>query len=502
LAQRETFKSQFGFLMAAVGSAIGLGNIWRFSYMAYSNGGGAFLIPYLTALITTGIPLLLLEFTIGHERFGSAPLAIAKMNRKWEWLGWSSVVLVMFALVLYYAVIVAWCADFVIYSFNFAWGNDPNTFFFKEFLGLTDKPFDMGSIRIPILLSLIFIWIVNWVIVARGVGRGIEIANMIFMPVLFILTTGLLVRAVFLDGAMEGIRAFIIPDFSKLTDPKVWLNAYSQIFFSLSISMGVMIAYSSYLSKKANLSKNAIITGCMNSGFSLFAGVAVFSVLGFMAHSQSKPISDVVSQSIGLAFVAYPKAISLMPGGKFFGAVFFFSLLIAGLSSSISLIESFTSAAMDKFGIRRGVTVTVLCILGLLGSLVFSTQAGLYWLDILDHFVSDFGLVFIGIFECILAGWIFKLTGFQEHINKISSIKVGPLWAALIKYFIPAILAIIFFGTLIKEIGSSYGGYNRWAVMMIGMNWLIVVALIVVFLATRKWRTDYLRQGNEKKNNQ
>ena len=485
--------------MAAVGSAIGLGNIWRFSYMAYSNGGGAFLIPYLTALITTGIPLLLLEFAIGHERFGSAPLAIAKMNRKWEWLGWSSVVLVMFALVLYYTVIVAWCVDFVIYSFSFKWGNDPNAFFFKEFLGLTDKPFEMGSIRIPILLSLIFIWFVNWVIVARGVGRGIEISNMIFMPVLFVLTAGLLVRAVFLDGALEGTRAYIVPDFSKLTDPKVWLNAYSQIFFSLSLSMGIMIAYSSYLSKKANLSKNAIITGCMNSGFSLFAGVAVFSVLGFMAHSQSKPISEVVSQSIGLAFVAYPKAISLMPGGKFFGAIFFFSLVIAGVSSSISLIEAFTSAALDKFGMKRSVTVTIVCILGLLGSLVFSTQAGLYWLDILDHFVSDFGLVFIGIFQCILAGWIFKLTGFEKHINKYSSIKVGPLWAALIKYFIPGVLAIMFFGTLIKEIVSSYGGYSRLAVIIIGMNWLILVALIVVFLATRKWRTDYMKQDGVEK---
>ena len=130
--KREQWKSQSGFLLAAVGSAIGLGNIWRFSYMAYDNGGGAFLIPYLVALFTAGIPLLILEFGVGHERIGSAPLAYAKIKKNWEWLGWWAVTFVMFGVVLYYIVVIAWCLNFFVLSFNLGWGNDPNSFFFKD----------------------------------------------------------------------------------------------------------------------------------------------------------------------------------------------------------------------------------------------------------------------------------------------------------------------------------------------------------------------------------
>ena len=155
---REQWKSQYGFLIAAVGSAIGLGNIWRFSYMAYSNGGGAFLIPYLVALLTAGIALLLLEFGIGHERIGSAPLAYAKIRKNWEWLGWWAVTFVMFGIELYYVVIIAWCANFFVLSFDLGWGSDPNNFFFNEFLKLNTNPAEIGEIRTPILVSLIVVW--------------------------------------------------------------------------------------------------------------------------------------------------------------------------------------------------------------------------------------------------------------------------------------------------------------------------------------------------------
>ncbi|MBW2144061.1 MAG: sodium-dependent transporter, partial [Deltaproteobacteria bacterium] len=152
--KREQWKSQLGFLLAAVGSAIGLGNIWRFSYMAYSHGGGAFLIPYLTALLTAGIPLLILEFGMGHERIGSAPLACSKIRRNWEWLGWWAVTLVMFGIELYYSTIISWCLNFFVLSLNLGWGDDPNTFFFKEFLAMSEKPSEIGQIRTPILLGL------------------------------------------------------------------------------------------------------------------------------------------------------------------------------------------------------------------------------------------------------------------------------------------------------------------------------------------------------------
>ncbi len=495
MAKREQWKSQFGFLLAAVGSAIGLGNIWRFSYMAYSNGGGAFLIPYVTALLTVGIPLLILEFGVGHERIGSAPLAYAKINKKWEWLGWWAVVFVMFGIELYYTVIIGWCVNYFLLSFNLGWGGDPNTFFFKEFLSLSEGPSNIGQIRTTVFYSLIFVWFLNWIIVYRGVQKGVELANKIFMPLLFILTAILVFWSLSLKGAGEGIKAYLTPDFSKLSNPKVWIDAYSQIFFTLSLGFGIMIAYASYLPAKADISKNAILTAVLNCGYSLFAGFAVFSVLGFMAVTGEKPVSEVVSQSIGLAFVAYPKALSLMPGGNIFGAIFFLCLVVAGISSSISIIEAFVSAYVDKFNVSRGKVVTVISVLGFLGSVIFTTQAGLFWLDIVDHFLTNYGLIVVGIFESILIGWLFKADLLRNHINRFSSIKVGKWWNHLIRLFVPIALGILLIGALYKEVQSPYENYSWGAIILLGMDWILFTIIIAIVFALRPWKTKHNRSG-------
>ncbi len=493
--EREQWKSQFGFLLAAVGSAIGLGNIWRFSYMAYSYGGGAFLVPYVVALLTAGIPLLILEFGLGHERIGSAPLAYHKVRPNSEWLGWWAVTFVMFGIDLYYNVIIAWCLNFFAYSFNLSWGSDPNAFFFKEFLGLSDAPSKIGGIRTPIFGALCVVWFVNWAIVYRGVRKGIEIANRIFMPLLFLLTAVLVFWSLSLEGAGAGIKAYLTPDFSKIADPRVWIDAYSQIFFTLSLGFGIMIAYASYLPKKANISKSAVLTGFINSGYSLFAGFAVFSVLGFMATSQGKPISEVVSQSIGLAFVAYPKALSLMPGGNFFGAIFFLCLVVAGVSSSISIIEAFTSAIVDKFGYDRKNLVTIVCVLGFFGSIIFTTQAGLLWLDIVDHFLTHYGLIVVGIAECILVGWFFRIRVLRNHINKVSTIQLGTWWEVLIKYFIPLVLGVILSGDIYSEVSKPYGGYSWTSLLLIGRDWVILTLIVAFLFSARPWKTGNNKMG-------
>ncbi len=493
--RREQWKSQLGFLLAAIGSAIGLGNIWRFSYMAYDNGGGAFLIPYLAALLTAGIPLLILEFAVGHERIGSAPLAYAKIKKNWEWLGWWAVTFVMFGIVLYYTVVIAWCLNFFVLSFNLGWGNDPDSYFFKDFLSVSKAPFEVGQIRGPIFAALAVIWFLNWVVLYRGVQKGIELANKIFMPLLFFLTAVLVFWSLTLDGAMDGVRAYLTPDFSKLSNPKVWIDAYSQIFFTLSLGFGIMIAYASYLPEKSNISRNAILTGFINSGYSLFAGLGVFSVLGFMATSHGKPISEVVSQSIGLAFVAYPKAVSLIPSGNLFGAIFFLCLVVAGLSSSISIIEAFTASMVDKFGLRRKPFITAVSILGFLGSIIFTTQAGLLWLDIVDHFLTHYGLVMVGISECILVGWFFRLKVLRNHINRISSLKLGIWWDILIKYFIPLVLGIILFGDLYNELSKPYGGYSWTSLILIGADWVLLTLIAAFVIASRPWKTEHRKAG-------
>lgn len=485
---RAQWNSQFGFILAAVGSAIGLGNIWRFSYLAYEHGGGAFLIPYFTALFTAGIPLLILENGIGHERVGSAPLAYRKIDKRWEWLGWWSVIFVMFGIELYYSVIIAWCLNFFTLSFNLDWGIDPDQYFFSDFLRLSDSPAELGEIRTPILYSLIVIWLANWFIVYRGVQKGIELANKIMMPLLLILTLLLVIWAAQLEGAREGIAAYLTPDFSKLTEPDVWIDAYSQIFFTLSLGFGIMIAYASYLPDRTDITRNAVIIALINSGYSLLTGFGVFAILGFMARSEGKEIADVVTESIGLAFVAYPKAISLMPGGNLFGAVFFLCLTIAGLSSAVSIIEAFVSAMIDKFSLNRRLLVTFICILGFLGSIIFTTQAGLLWLDIVDHFITHYGLILVGILECIAIGWVFQLSTLRRHINAISSFKLGTGWSILIRIFVPVMLSVILLGDIIDELKQPYGNYGWTALILIGRDWLLLTLIMALAFSSRPWK--------------
>ena len=492
---REQWNTQLGFLLAAIGSAIGLGNIWRFSYLAYEHGGGAFLIPYLIALLTAGIPLLMLEYGIGHERIGSAPLAYCKIHKRFEWLGWWSVIFVMFGIELYYSVIIAWCLNYFVLSFDLSWGSDPNQYFFQDFLKLNKSPGNLGEIRTPILFSLIMVWLISWAVVYRGVQKGIELANKILMPLLLMLTLILVAWSLQLEGALAGIKVYVTPDFSKLSNPKVWIDAYSQIFFTLSLGFGIMIAYASYLPEKTNITRNAILIAFTNSGYSLLTGFGVFAVLGFMAHSEGKAIADVVTQSIGLAFVAYPKAISLMPGGNLFGAIFFLCLTVAGLSSAVSIMEAFISAVIDKFDFNRKLLVTLVSMAGLLGGIVFTTQAGLLWLDIIDHFITHYGLVPVGILECLIIGWAFNLPMLQEHINRISSFQLGKGWNFLVKLFIPLILSIILIGDLYNELQAPYEGYSWAALILIGRDWLLLTLLAAFVIAARPWKTEHHKSG-------
>jgi NSS family neurotransmitter:Na+ symporter len=298
-----------------------------------------------------------------------------------------------------------------------------------------------------------------------------------------------------LEGAGKGIAAYLTPDFSRLSDPRVWIDAYSQIFFTLSLGFGIMIAYASYLPRKADITRGALLTAFINSGFSLFAGFAVFAVLGFMAQSQGKAIADVASESIGLAFVAYPKAVSLMPGGNLFGALFFLCLVVAGLSSAVSIIEAFVAAMVDKFGMGRQKLVTFLSIAGFLGSIVFTTRAGLLWLDIVDHFVTHYGLVLVGILECFVVGWLFNLPKLRRHINRISSVRLGGWWDFLIKVFVPGVLAVILAGDLVDEFSKPYGGYGWASIILIGRDWLLLTLVGAFVLACRPWRTGSQEEG-------
>ena len=510
MEQRGKWGTNLGFLLAAIGSAVGLGNIWRFPYVAYENGGGAFLIPYFVALLTAGIPILMLEFALGHHKEASAPKAFRHIDAKWEWLGWWAVLFVMFGIQLYYIVIIGWCGNYMWFSLTQAWGDDPNTFFFTEFLQVpfdtsaqapqVDAVWSISGFRWPIAAAVSVIWLINWSIAYGGVQKGIERAVKVMMPVLFIITLVIILWALSLPGAGKGVRHYVTPDFNKITDLKVWIGAYGQIFFSLSLGFGIMIAYSSYLSRDANIFKNSLIVGFSNSMYEVCAGFGVFSILGYMATQKNQEISEVVSSGIGLAFVAYPKAISLLPHGRAFGFLFFLLLIIAGISSSISIIEAFTSAMLDKFAVSRRKVITAICVVGFFGSLLFTTNVGMLWLDIVDHFLNQYGLITVGIVEALVVGWLYRTQSLKAHIvanlglsgtrHKLFNYVILQLWMYCIRFVTPVALGIAIIHSLIGEFGTPYSDFPISGVLILGVGWLLVTHIFAFGLSGLPWRTE------------
>jgi NSS family neurotransmitter:Na+ symporter len=252
-----------------------------------------------------------------------------------------------------------------------------------------------------------------------------------------------------------------------------------------------MIAYASYLPRKSEIVRDSLTISLANSLFSIVAGFGVFAILGYMAHATQQPIGQVVSQSIGLAFVAFPKAISLLPAfSRIFGMLFFASLVIAGLSSSISIIEAFTSGIVDKFHYPRKIIVSILCVAGFLGSIVFATQAGLFWLDIVDHFLTRYGLVIAAIFECIIIGWIYRAKRLREHITNTCAWRLPRVWDASVKIVIPIVLVILLINSLIKEFTSAYEGYPVLSLVLIGRDWLIFTLFLALIVSGRTWKIE------------
>ncbi len=475
MQQREQWDSNIGFILAAIGSAVGLGNIWRFSYLTYDNGGGAFLVPYFIALLLVGIPVLLLEMGLGHRAQSATPQAFAGIDRRFGWIGWWSVVFVMFGIEAYYCVIISWCANYFACSPFLGWGADPNAYFFKEFLHLGDAK-DVLNLSLPnigILIGLIVVWGLNWWIVGRGISKGIELANKIMIPSLVTIILVLVVWSMLLPGGTDGLKWYLVPDWGKLAEPNVWVAAFTQVFFSLSVGFGIMAAFASYLPRNTNLTKNAIITALADSGVSFVAGFAVFATLGFMAAQTGKPFEEVVTQSIGLAFVAYPQAISNMPFlPGLFGMLFFGALFMAGISSSISLIEAFTTALQDKFDWERNRIITPLCVVGFMASFFFTMDNGLYWLDIVDHFLTNYGLTTVVALECIVVGWFFGGKRFHDYILDVSEFRYARHYEILMRILLTLGLALAWLGFVMVENGlGSFVGRMFVLVTMLGV-WL------------------------------
>ncbi|MCW4355084.1 sodium-dependent transporter [Hoyosella sp. YIM 151337] len=480
--QREVWSARSVFILAAIGSAVGLGNIWRFPYVAYTNGGGAFIIPYLIALLTAGIPLLFFDYAIGHKFRGSPPLAFRRISRWAESLGWWQVG-ICFVIAVYYAVIIAWAARYAIFSLGEAWGDDPEAFLFGNFLQQEDTA-RVGFDLVPgVAITLLLIWIATLVVLAFGVQRGIGASAKIFVPLLVVLFLALVIRSLFLDGAAEGLTAFFQPDWSILTNATVWIAAYGQIFFSLSIAFGIMITYASYLKLKTNMTSSGLVVAFSNSSFEILAGIGVFAALGYMAAVAAVPVDEVVSGGIGLAFIAFPQIISAMPGGPLFGFVFFACLVAAGFTSLISIVQVVIAAVQDKMRISRLASVALVGgSMTIVSMALFPTTTGVGVLDVVDKFVNNIGIVGVAFAAIVATIWFLRRgPEFVEHLNSVSSFHIGIIWRLCIGVATPIVLGYMLVSEMITLVDEGYGGYPTDFVA--GLGWAVQIALIVLALA-------------------
>ncbi|WP_405219656.1 sodium-dependent transporter [Agrococcus sp. Ld7] len=486
---RGRFSNKTVFILAAIGSAVGLGNIWRFPYVAYEGGGGAFILPYLIALLVAGIPLLLLDYAIGHSQRGSAPLSFARLSRRLEFIGWWQVTICV-VIAVYYAAILAWSTQYVGFSFTQAWGDDPEAFFFTDFLQVADNEATLQFVP-AVLIPMLIIWALTIVIMALGVQKGIGATAVIFIPVLLIAFGALVVQALSLPGALTGLQTLFEPNWAALLEPAVWASAFGQIFFSLSVGFGIMITYASYVGRKTDMTGSGFVVGFANSGFELLAGIGVFSALGFLAQSTGLGVADVVADGIGLAFVAFPAIISQAPLGALLGVLFFTSLVLAGFTSLVSILEVVISAVRDKLELGRiTATLVVTVPMATVSILLFSTTSGVLVLDIADYFINRFGILLVALVAMLAVAWaVRRVPSLAAHMNRYGSVRLGRWWVALVMVITPLAIAFI----LVLEVGAAiatpYEGYPAWMLGVFGWGVAGAALVAAVLLSIPKWKT-------------
>lgn len=443
-ANSEQWSSRFGFIMAAAGSAIGLGNLWKFPYIAGTNGGAVFLILYIVFLILLGIPILLSELAIGRFAGLNAIDSCRKINRKWGFAGAFGIV-GAFGVLSSYCVVGGWVIRYIINSVTDS--------------GMSADYFDKFSSRgfEPILWTFVFIALTCF-IVTGGVSKGIERISTILMPILIVFLIGIMVYSLTLPGASEGVKFFLVPDFASIGGFKgfmrIALNAMGQVFFSLSLGMGTLITYGSYLPKDSALASSTVIIVVMDTLIALVSG---FAILPAVFSFGLEP-----TEGFGLIFKTLPSVFARMKGGTFIAALFFTLVLFAAVTSSISLLEVIVAWVCSKTKLNRTAAAVLvsLCVLaaGCFASLsvgaVPSLTVGDMSLFEFFSFLSDKIIMPLGgFFICILTGYIWGIPKASEEISNGGSLKfrMRGLFNAAVRYIAPALIAVIFITSLIGE---------------------------------------------------
>lgn len=449
MPSNKTWSSNYVFLLASIGSTVGLSNIWKFTYLAGENGGGAFVLVYILSLVIMGVPILAAEMVIGkrggHSMVGTLQTLHTTdgLSKHWKYFGWVAMITV-FLILSFYCVIAGWTLDYTVSSIagllNHLDKNSASTFYYT----LLDSPFRM------MLGQGIFVLATTW-IVAKGVQDGLEKSIGWMMPTLFAILLALVVYGMIFGKFSEAFRFLFSPDFSKIT-PAVVLAAFGQAFFSLGIGVGVMLTYGAYMPAKTNVLRSAVIIAFSDGAASMLAGLAIFPIVFQYGLSPA--------EGPGLIFMTLPISFSEIPGGGFIGAFFFLLLFFAALTSSISLLESIISHFEETMHYSRAkITWVAGGLLWLIGlATVFSFN---YWKDfsplgfidyfkgktifgLIDYFGSNILMPLGGILMALLAGWLLHKAKTAEAMNVHSSAQLT-LWFALIKYVVPIILVALLY---------------------------------------------------------
>ncbi|XP_785498.4 sodium- and chloride-dependent betaine transporter [Strongylocentrotus purpuratus] len=535
---RGTWTSQLDFLLALIGASVGLGNVWRFPYLCYKNGGGAFLIPYFICLILGGIPQLILEIGLGQWT-NQAAVTAWDICPIFKGLGGAGM-FIQFFLDTYYIVIMAWALYYMFMSFTSklpyshcdnewntpcclatgassldvnetttamtstemsydptgtpSWNlTDPCNgttisstveFWDRKILQihLSDGIEQLGGINWQLLLCMFFAWFLCYLCICKGVKTSGKVVYFT-APFPYILMTILLIRAVTLEGAMDGIVYYLKPDISRLNDSQVWMDAATQIFFSYSLGQGVLIALGSYNKHKHNFIRDALIFSVANTGTSLYSGFVIFAVLGFMAGQQGVDVSVVAKSGPGLAFIAYPEAITQMPASTLWAVLFFLCLLVLGIDSQFVGVEGFVATIVDLFpntllkGHRREIFCIFVCLFFCIAGIPMCTYGGMYIFQLFDYYAaSGFVLLWVSMFESITIGWAYGGFRFMKNVTEMSGVKwISPYMITAWIFLSPLFTFAIFIFSLVKYKPLTYNNtyvYPWWGYMI---GWILAL---------------------------
>ncbi|KAJ6218465.1 hypothetical protein RDWZM_009622 [Blomia tropicalis] len=513
---RETWGKKIDFLLSVIGFAVDLSNVWRFPYLCFKNGGGAFLIPYVIMLSIGGVPLFFMELALGQYHRKGAITCWSRVVPLFKGIGYS-VVLIAFYVDLYYNVIIAWAMHFLIKSFtselpwakcNNTWNTDkcfdisdsrqssptnasdrirnsaaleyfkyccPLSVGSREFLQYDRSSgiHDLGEIRWDIALSLLLVYLICYFSLWKGISTsGKASENVVWFTALFpyVVLFILLIRGIMLPGASDGIRYYLTPDFNALYDANVWVDAATQVFFSLGPGFGVLLAFASYNKFYNNVHRDALVTSVINSATSFLAGFVIFSVLGYMAHRLNVEVKDIAAEGPGLVFIVYPEAISAMPAGPIWAVIFFLMLLTLGLDSSFGGSEAIITAVSDEYPIvkrNREIFVALLFSLYFIVGLASCTQGGVYIVHFMDRFAAG-------------------VRRFSQDIKLMVGFEICKWWKFCWTFMAPFFIMFIIVYGLINYEPLKYNDYEYpiW-VNLVGM--LVAASSVLCIPITALW---------------